>query len=529
MHKTAQLKPNRKNINSILAMNPNTRGWQRIITFGTGLISSVLLAISPSLGAEGIKAGFAESDITPSIGMEQPGDYRKSFHETIHDPCKVRASVFDDGLKRIVFVGIDALMVPRSLVLQARGKIEKACGIPASHIMIGASHSHSSGPIGMIQPGEYDFADDFVKDLAYNHSSAADPGYLRIVEKAIVDAVVEADSNKVAARLGFGSGHEDKVAFNRRLRMKNGQTWSHPGVGNPDIIDYAGPIDPEVGVIAAWDLSDQLLGVMVNYACHCTTNPGGISANWVQYLEQVLQGALDTKATVVFLQGASGDITQVDNLAKTIRPGGEEMSRYVGGRIGAEAVKVVLGMAKGSDVPLDVQQKTWSIKRRIPDPQRVSDARKLIEGKSQATPTQRIFAKELVMLDALIKHRPDVEVEVQALQLGPAVFVSNPAEYFVENGLRIKKESAFPFTYPVELANGCVGYVPTEKAFQADGGGYETRLTSYSNLEITAGTQMADAAINLTRRMKPGTTPQAPVPAAFGKAWDYGNFGPETK
>src|SRR5690606_23331298 len=126
-----------------------------------------------------------------------------------------------------------------------------------------------------------------------------------------------------------------------------------------DIIDYAGPIHPEVGVIDAWGEKDRLLGVMVNYACHCTTNPGGLSATWVQYLERVLQGALASNATVVFLQGASGDITQVDNLAKISRPAGEAMSRYVGGRIGAEAAKVIFGMAKGSDVPLDAQQKIW--------------------------------------------------------------------------------------------------------------------------------------------------------------------------
>lgn len=496
---------------------------------GRILFHGVLVMAVGSLTAKGIQAGFAERDITPSLGMEQPGGYGKSYHQSFHDACKVRVSVFDDGSKRVAFVGVDALMVHRSVVTKTRAAIEKACGIPAGNVMIGASHSHSSGPTGMVQPGEFDFADDLVKDLAYNQSSMADSGYLQTVEKAIVDAVVWADKNKVEAQFGFGSGHEDKVAFNRRLTMKNGQSWSHPGVGNPEIIDYAGPIDPEVGIVAAWDLKGNLLGVMVNYACHCTTNPGGISANWVQYLEKTIQGGLDTRATVLFLQGASGDVTQVDNLAKVQRPGGEEMSRYVGGRIGAEAIKVILGMARGSEVAVDSRQKVWEIKRRAPAPERVADAMEIVLKKRESTPAERIFAKELVMLDAMMKHQPAVEVEVQALQVGPAVFVSNPAEFFVENGLRIKKESPFMFTYPVELANGCTGYVPTEKAFGPSGGGYETRLTYYSNLEITAGTEMSDAGIGLAKEMTPGKEPQRPAPAPFKTPWTYGNNGPEVK
>lgn len=477
-----------------------------------------------------IKAGFTYRDITPDIGMEQPGGYGKSFHRSFHDACKVRVAVFDDGKKRAAVVGLDLLAIPRSIVLAAREGITKACGIPGDAVMLCASHSHSSGPIGMVQPGEYDTASDEVKKLAYEDSSMADKGFLLRLEREIIDGVKQADAAKVPVLLGFGFGHEDKVSFNRRLRMKNGQSWSHPGAMNPDIVDYAGPIDPQVGVIAAWDLNGALVGTVVNFANHATTNPGGISANWPYYLEQTIQGALNTKAPVVFMQGACGDITQVDNRSPFPRPAPEDWSRQVGGRVGAEAVKVILLMNKGGDAQVDTRQKVWKIKRRVPAPETLAKAKELIAaGKGKSDAVEWTFAKETLMLDHLIKVSPEVEHEVQAIQVGPAVFVSNPAEYFVQYGLDIKKGSPFPLTFPCELANGCAGYVPTEEAFGPNGGGYETRLTSYSNLEITAGKQFADVGIELTKSMTPGKVPEPARVLFGGKPWAYGNVAPGLK
>ncbi len=503
----------------------------------TPIIFCLQAALLWAMPAEGIapsfRAAFCEKDITPDIGMEQPGGYGKSYHRKFHDQCKVRAAVFDDGRKKVAIVGVDLIFITRKVVQISRAEIQEQCGIQGSDIMIGASHSHSSGPIAMSEPGDFDDASPMVKELATNMSIVSDPGFIQYLQQQIVAAVCEANKNLQDAKLAVGVGHEDKVSFNRRLRMKNGLSYSHPGVGNPDIIDYAGPIDPDVGTIGVWDMKDNLLGVMVNFACHATTNPDGISANWIGAMERTLRGATGNAALpVVFLQGACGDITQVDNLAKYANPNAEDWWELVGGRVGAEAYKTLLLIKRGAgnDIPLDSRQKVWQIKRRVPSTEKVKKAFELVkQGPQKAGATEWTFAKETVMLDAMIKKRSEVEVEVQAIQVGPVALISNPAEYFVQYGLDIKKGSHFPFTFVVELANGVVGYVPTEEAFGPNGGGYETRLTSYSNLEVTAGRQFADTGIKLANEMKPGKIPLPALPPAKTVPWSYGNVPPELK
>ncbi|MFH1299575.1 MAG: hypothetical protein ABIK07_00845, partial [Planctomycetota bacterium] len=332
-----------------------------------------------------------------------------------------------------------------------------------------------------------------------------------------------------ASQCGAGVGIEEQVAFNRRFFMRNGLTFTHPRPGNPDIVKPAGPVDPEVGVIGVWDERGELKGCIVNFVCHATTNPGGISANYIYYVEQVIRGVFGKDAILVFLAGASGDVTQVDNLSQFDRRPSEESARFVGGRVGAEAVKVLLSMPRGNFETISSKTKMLQIPRRKPTPEHVKEALETVKaGPAKSNATDWVFAKETVLLDARLQKEPVAEVEVQAVQLGPVVLLTDPAEFFCQLGLDIKAGSPFPFTFPVSLANGCVGYVPTKEAFDKNGGGYETRLTGYSNLIITAGPQMVDAAIELSKQLTPDKVPQRPAAPVFkNDPWAYGSLPPQ--
>jgi hypothetical protein len=492
-----------------------------------------LIVAATAVAAEPIfLAGFAERDVTPAIGMKALGGDGNAYLESLHDPCKVRAAVFGVGPSRVAIVGIDALFIRRPIVLAVRREIQEKCGIAPEAVLIACSHTHDGGPVGFHLPGEFDGATPLVKSLAYDKSVTAQPEYLACVHREIVAAVVAADARKVHARCAAGFGQEDKAAFNRRFRMRAGFTMTFPGQGNPDILEPAGPIDPQVGVLGAWSADGKFLGCIVNFACHGTTRSGGISADWIYYLEKTIRGLMGEQAIVVFLQGMSGDITQVNNRSPyQIRQVGEVAGRYVGGRIGAEAIKTLLTVeqAAGPLAPVTAQHQVLNIKRRAPKLERVARALEIVQqDPAKVGATEWTFAREIVVLDAWIKTRPIADVEVQVLQVGPVVFLSCPAECFCQFGLDLKAGSKFPFTFPVALANDSVGYVPTEEAFSPRGGGYETRLTSYSNLEPTAGKQIVDALLGLAGRLQPGTIPlPPPTPKFQDQPWSYGSVLPE--
>ena len=480
-----------------------------------------------------MKAGFYTTDITPPLGIEVPGGFSKVYNQGIHDPLKARAAVFEADGTTLAFVGVDTCELPVSapLCTLVRQAVEERCGIPGENILLAASHTHSGGPLFGYLAEEFATAPAFVRDLFTHHSPMIDPAYFTWVVQQIVTAICEAYRHRETATLSVGSGVEDQVLFNRRFKMNNGRVYTHPGKGNPAIVEPAGPVDSAVNVLAAWDSRGTLLGCIVNYSCHATTwSQNIISADYVYYLEQTIQGALGSQAAVVFLLGACGDVTQVNNLSMREREFGETWSRRVGACVGAEAIKVMTLAEKGELIPLAARSIKLPLQRRAPSAARVAACRQIVEETLQGKREKDaiwLFAKEVLLLDWLITQQPTLQTEIQALQVGPAIFLANPAEYFAESGLAIKQASSFPVTFVVTLANTSVGYVPPAHAFAPSGGGYETVLNATTNLEIAAADKIAAATTELARQFQPSVLPQPPQLAQPQEAWSYGILGPD--
>jgi len=477
-----------------------------------------------------MKAGFYETDITPPVGIERAGSYRKIYIQSILTPLKVRAGVFDNGEKKAAFAGIDACMIDAAACDAACEIVTKACGISRENIMIGASHTHSGGAVNSLScfAGNKKTTPPEVYDLAVNKSTQAEPCFREMVIKQLASAIIWADENSEEALINSGSGSESRHVFNRRFRMKNGTSCTHPGAHNPEIDCLAGPIDPEVGVLGAWRKDGTLLGCVVNYACHGTVIGGGTaSADWIHYMQRAVKKIMGKDSVAVFLNGAAGDITQVNNLSYEVSSG-PELAFKMGTGIGAEVVKVLNDTEPREYSTIESQWNIVKIPRRPLSAENLRKSQEIVNSDIAQTDADWIFAKEKVIYSYAYSQQAITDVRCQAIQVGNALFVSNPSEYFCQLGLDIKKASAFKHTFVVSLANDCIGYVPTPESFEASGGGYETILTSYSNLEPAAGTKIADACIEFAKHAKEEILPDpyaARTPAT--EVWSYGAFRPQ--
>src|SRR5262249_51122137 len=156
---------------------------------------------------------------------------------------------------------------------------EKQTGIPAGHVMISATHTHT-GPV-VTRGSARDRLDGGDNDLGRRYTEA--------LPELIAKAVGQAHGKLAPARLAVAVGKEDGLSFNRRFVMKDGTVSWNPRKQDPDIVKPAGPIDPDVGVLYLEAPPARPVATYVNFAMHPDTVGGeAVSADYPGVLARLL-------------------------------------------------------------------------------------------------------------------------------------------------------------------------------------------------------------------------------------------------
>lgn len=468
-----------------------------------------------------LQAGIARADITPPVGIAHDnwGAATHSRAEGIDLPLWATVLVLRDtetGTTAVI-ADLDLLLLPFSLASTMREAVARITGVPAAHVRVSATHTHSGPALSTatwLEEGA-ELIEPYVASLPAKVAGAAWAAMRRLRP----------------ARVAAGTG-TCWIGVNRRQRAPDGRIV----VGrNPH-----GFFDPTVRVLrldAAMGREAEPLAAVVHYATHPTLMAYEnrlITPDYPGMVRRTVEQL--TGATCLFLQGCAGDAGPRLGFTEG-HTGDVRFYRRAGTILGAEAAKVFLELesqpyeerfvgALESGAPL-------GIFRHVPGPEpdgtvrvvaapgrlpvRTLPAPEEAEAEAQVArerlaALRRRGAAEEELREAtwrakrlaqragharLASGRREIELELQAIRIGAAALVGAPVELFGELGAAVMARSPFAWTAVSGYTNGSAGYLPVAAAF--DEGGYEVEQASPFARE--AGERFVDAAAALLQQL----------------------------
>lgn len=292
------------------------------------LLALVLSTVAPApLLAAPLRAGAAKVDITSPDAPTRQGDR-----------LWARALVLSDDATTVVLVTLDAVAIENigyiknDYLPNVRAALEKELKIKPECVVVNASHCH-----GIV-----------CKD----------------VEQRTVQAVKAAWKKMVPVTIGVGTGHEDRIQENRRLKLKSGKeadvrhAYSLPP---DDEVVGVGPVDPEIGVLRIDRKEGGTLAVVYNFAVHPIQGVAGgeNTADITGFSSQVIEDNLDEGTIALFVQGCAGDINPA--LYKDVdKPRDAEPQ---GNMLGLSTLKAVRGIKTAEGAPLKLVNESLTLPR----------------------------------------------------------------------------------------------------------------------------------------------------------------------
>ncbi|MCX6911190.1 MAG: hypothetical protein NTY01_24550 [Verrucomicrobia bacterium] len=435
---------------------------QNALVFAVGLalcISRVFAANDGAATSGGwLDAGVGVVDITPAEPVVLAGIPSPKKSSEVKTRLYARALVLSAGGQKVAMVTLDTLKYPVDLVVKARTRIEQTTGIPAGHVIICASHTHS-GPLW-----------SYYKDA---------------LETPIAEAVALAARDLAPCRVGTSKGRAEGVSENRRvLKDRKARNRWQLAPGEAGKYPPEGSADPEFDVLALTGKDGRHKAVVYDFACHAAnTRTPVVSADYPGDVQLYVREHLGYDVPTLFLTGACGDVNPVYSVRKDL----------FGEKLGGEIMRCLGQLEPVARPTLSIESRELTMPgREHPELKEAEIARNWPAQLEHYKATFNAMKK---------KEKPGYQYFLTGIRIGgDFAIVTNANELFCEIGMSIKKQSPFKHTMVAEQTNGAHGYAPTAKAFE--GGSYETWFGEHSYLTTKAGEIIEKESLDILRHLK---------------------------
>ena len=443
------------------------------------------------------RAGASAIDIAPTqFPIEVPGGFNARFADSVQDPLRSRCLVLDDGRTRLAIVVVDSLMMSREILDRVKRLAEARTGIPTEQMLISATHTHSA------------------PSVTGGLGSEPDPVYSKSIRTQIVRGIEKAVENLAPARVGWTSVQAEGYVHCRRWIVRPDKIFAdpfgkrtvrammHPGYQNLEYLAPSGPVDPELSMLSLQSPAGRPIALLANFSMHYF-GASPLSADYfgrfARRIEEMIGDNTEPPFVGILSQGTSGDLQWPDF---SQAEGSVDIDTYSEGlaRIAFEAYQKI----QYRDRPaLAMAEKTLTLKRRVPDPERLAWALEIVDRMGNRRPRgqrprsgggdglEEIYAREQVLLT----EDPSRELKLQALRIGELGIAAIPNEVYGITGLKIKAMSPLEPTFNIELANGAEGYIPPPEQHHL--GGYTTWPARSAGLEVQAEPKIVETLLQL--------------------------------
>lgn len=434
------------------------------------LAASALMLAAPCWAAGDLKAGAAKVDVTPA-----PDKLPKNMLGIL-DHIFARAIVLDDGNGKAALVTIDAGAVPPDLWTKVSQRVAKDFGIPATRLLLTATHTHSV-PFG---GGSVNYED------------------------GVVNAIKLALGRVQPARMAYGTG-VSYINVNRNIiDAQTHRWWEGP--------NYDGPSDKTVAVVQFETPAGKPIAVYYNYGVHAvvTGNLDMLSGDIPGATSTYIEESLGDDAVAVYSNGPAGDQNPIyfqqtydlreirikdyakrgEDISNAMPPGGQGMDRANPqvARLMNQQKQMILSM--GQMLGEEVLHVSRAGLERPVEQAAITAATKTVTCPGR----QRTDSGRAGYPGTYVDAKP-VDIRLSLLRIGDTIIGGVDAEIFTMIGQRFKRESPFKHTMMVTLTNGSAGsgYIPNDAAF-----GYNTFEVVSSRLKPgCAETAIVDGLLDL--------------------------------